>query len=367
MIKTQELTVNMGPVHPSTHGVFRCVIKLDGEYVTDVENHTGYLHRGLEKLAESRTYTQFIPYTDRLDYVSGIMNNHAYVMAVEKLMPELEVPERAEYIRVILAELQRMANHMLFIGTFSLDVAGLTGLFYALRDREYILELLEEVTGSRLTPSFMRIGGVPEDLTPDWLARTRKVIDDIEARAIPEYNDLITGNEIFQARTKLTGIATKEQAIDWGWSGPNLRASGVPYDLRKDEPYSIYDRFEFDVPVGTNGDNFDRYYQRVLEIPESIKILRQAIDTIPEGPIMAKVPKVIKPPAGEVFFQYEHAKGQLGFYIVSDGSTKPYRLRIYSPAFEALGLFPTIGKGCLVQDTVVTLASIDIVLGEVDR
>jgi len=359
--------MNMGPQHPSTHGVFRCVLKLDGEYVTGIENHTGYLHRGLEKLAESRTYTQFIPYTDRLDYVSGLMNNHAYVMAVEKLMPDLEIPERAEFIRVILAEMQRIVNHMLYIGCFALDVAGFTGWFYAFRDREYLLDLLEEVTGSRLTHSFMRIGGVPEDLPDGWVEKCRKVLDDIEKRAIPEYNDLITGNEIFLARTKNTGVATKEQAIDWGWSGPNLRASGVPYDLRKDEPYSVYDRFEFNVPVGENGDNFDRYYMRVLEITESIKIIRQALEMLPEGPIMAKVPKVIKPPAGEAFTQYEQAKGNLGFYIVSDGSTKPYRMRIYSPCFVALGLFPTIGKGCLIQDTVVTLAGIDIVLGEVDR
>lgn len=367
MLKTQELTLNLGPVHPSTHGVYRCVLTLDGEYVQKAVNHIGYLHRGLEKLAESRTYTQFIPYTDRLDYCSGLSNELAYVMAVEKLMGiEEEIPERAQYLRVILAELQRLGSHGICLGSYALDIAGATGYFYAFRERDQVLELINRVGGNRLTPNFMRIGGVRNDLGDDFFSELKKLMDSFPA-AIEEYHGLLTGNEILQARSKGIGVFTKEQALEYGFNGPNLRASGVDYDLRRDEPYGIYDRFKFDVPVCQNGDTFDRFIIRLHEMEQSVKIIQQAIKDIPEGPVMAKVPKVIKPPVGEVFHRIENSKGHLGFHIVSDGSTKPYRTRIYAPTFVMLGAFPEMAKGSHLMDAVMILAAIDIVLGEVDR
>ncbi|WP_418790068.1 NADH-quinone oxidoreductase subunit D [Phosphitispora sp. TUW77] len=367
MLKTQELTLNMGPQHPSTHGVFRCVLKLEGEYIKECVNHTGYLHRGLEKLAESRTYTQFIPYNGRLDYVSGMLNELSYVMAVEKLMGITEeIPERALYLRVILGELQRLASHAIYVGTFGLDMAGTTVYMYAFRDREKILDLLEAASGSRLMPNYMRIGGVAADLDQDWFNQLEKLMDELPA-CIDEYDGILTGNEIAQARTKGVAPVSAEMALNYGFTGPNLRASGIDHDLRRDEPYGIYDRFNFNVPVMKNGDTFDRYVLRLAEMRESIKIIKQAMKGIPEGPIMAKVPKVIKPPVGEAFNRIEGSKGHLGFHIVSDGTTKPYRTRIYSPCFVNLGFLPTAAKGLHLMDLVLALASIDIVLGEVDR
>ncbi len=367
MLKTQELTLNMGPVHPSTHGVYRCVLTLNGEYITKAVNHIGYLHRGLEKMAESRTYTQFIPYTDRLDYCSGLSNELAYVMTVEKLMGITEeIPERAQYLRVICAELQRLASHGICLGSYALDMAASTGYFYAFRERDQVLELITRIGGNRLTPNYMRIGGVAHDLDEAFFSELKQLMDNFPA-GIEEYHGLLTGNEILQARSKGIGVFTKEQALDYGFSGPNLRASGIDYDLRRDEPYGIYDRFDFDVPVLENGDTFDRFIIRIHEMVESVKIIQQAIKDIPEGPVMAKVPKVIKPPAGEVFYRIENSKGHLGFHIISDGSTKPYRTRIYSPTFVMLGAFPEMAKGSHLMDAVLTLAAIDIVLGEVDR
>ena len=365
MIKTQEILVNLGPQHPSTHGVYRCVLTLDGEFVTNAVSVTGYLHRGMEKLAEAKTYTQFIPYNDRLDYVGAMLNGIGYVQAVEKLM-EVEVPERAEYLRIILGELSRIANHMLYVGCFSLDVAGFTGWMYCFRDREKVLDLLEMVTGSRLTFSFARIGGMAEDLPEEFMPKLKEFLASFHA-SIDEYNGLITGNEILQARSVGIARLSAEDAISYGLTGPNLRASGVNYDLRKAQPYGIYDRFDFDVPVLNNGDNFDRYRMRILEMEQSYRIIQQAIESLPEGPVMAKVPKVLKPAAGEAYHQVEAAKGILGFYIVSDGSTKPYRMHIRGPSYVNLGIFPPLAKGTTLQDTVLTLAGIDICLGEVDR
>lgn len=367
MLKTQELALNMGPVHPSTHGVYRCVLTLDGEYIQNAVNHIGYLHRGLEKMAESRTYNQFIPYTDRLDYCSGLANELAYVMAVEKLLGITEeIPERAQYLRVICTELQRLASHGICVGSFALDIAGATGFFYAFRERDRVLELITRIGGNRLTPNYMRIGGVAWDLDEDFFRELKQLMDEFPAY-LDEYDGLLTGNEILQARTIGVAPVTKEQAVDWGFTGPNLRASGVDSDLRRDEPYGIYDRFKFDVPVCKNGDTFDRFCMRIREMRESVKIIQQALKDIPEGPVMAKVPKVIKPPVGEVFHRIENAKGHLGFHIVSDGSTKPYRTRIYSPTFVMLDAFPEMAKGTHIMDAVLILASIDIVLGEVDR
>ncbi|WP_202820021.1 NADH-quinone oxidoreductase subunit D [Calderihabitans maritimus] len=365
VLRTQEITLNMGPQHPSTHGVYRAILTLDGETVVDVENVVGYLHRGVEKLAEDRTYTQFIPYTDRMDYLAALINEMGYVQAVEKLMG-IEVPERAEYIRVIMAELQRIASHMVFVGSMALDVAGFTGWMYAFRDRERILDLFDMVAGGRLTINYMRIGGVADDLPEEFIPALRKILAELPA-CFDEYDGLVTGNEIFQARCKGVGVIDAETAINYGFTGPNLRACGVPFDLRKVTPYGIYDRFDFEVPVGENGDTFDRFVMRIQEMRQSVRIIEQAVRDLPEGPIMAKVPKVIKPPAGEVYHQIEGAKGILGYYIVSDGSSKPYRLHVHSPSFVNLGAFPLLARGGNIQDAVAALASIDIVLGEVDR
>lgn len=367
MLKTQELTLNLGPHHPSTHGVFRCVINLEGEYITKAVNHIGYLHRGLEKLAESRTYTQFIPYNGRLDYVAGLLNELSYVQTVEKLMGITgEIPERAEYIRIIMGELQRLASHAIYYGSMALDMAGSTAWFYSFRDRDDILDLMETVTGQRLMHNYIRIGGVAADLPEGWIDKCKEFMKKM-SEGIAEYEGILIGNEIFQARTKGVASVSKEMALNYGFTGANLRASGVDSDLRRDEPYGIYDRFKFRVPIGTTGDTFDRVIVRIEEMKESVKIVEQALQDIPEGPIMAKVPKVIKPPVGEAYHRLENAKGHLGFYIVSDGSTKPYRTHIYSPVFVNLGVFPEMVKGCQLQDAIVALASLDLVLGEIDR
>jgi NADH-quinone oxidoreductase subunit D len=367
MLKTQEFILNMGPQHPSTHGVFRCVLHLDGEYINKAVNHTGYLHRGMEKLAEARTYTQFIPYNGRLDYCSGMLNELTYVQTVEKLMGITgEIPERAEYIRIIMGELQRMASHAIYVGCYALDMSGFTGWMYAFRDREKMLDIIEEASGQRMMPNYMRIGGVANDIEDNILTMVDKLMDEMPAN-IDEYDGIISGNEILQSRSIGVGVIPAQMAIDYGYTGPNLRASGVDHDLRRDEPYGIYDRFKFKVPVYKNGDSMDRYMVRIIEMRESVKIIKQALKDIPEGPVMAKVPKVLKPPAGEAFHRIENSKGHLGFHIVSDGSTKPYRTRISSPSFVNLGSLPEMAKGMHIMDIVVALASIDIVLGEVDR
>lgn len=364
MLKTEEITLNMGPQHPSTHGVFRVILKVDGETVREAEPVCGYLHRGVEKLAEDRTYTQFIPYTDRLDYLAAMLNNLGYVMAVEELMG-IEVPERAQYIRVICAELSRIASHLVATAAYSVDLGGFTGFLYPFRDREKVLDLFEMLTGSRMTVSYMRIGGVAADLPDEFLPALENFLDYLPA-CLDEYDGLITGNEIFQARTKKVGILDPETAVNYGITGPNLRASGVNYDLRKARPYSGYERFEFEVPLGKNGDCFDRFRLRILEMRQSLCIIRQAMEGLPEGPVMAKVPKVIKPPKGDAYFEIEGAKGVLGYYVVSDGSNKPYRIHVRRPSFINLGILNELVKGWKIADVVAILGSLDIVLGEVD-
>ncbi|MDF2921251.1 MAG: dehydrogenase subunit [Paenibacillaceae bacterium] len=365
MIKTQEIKINMGPQHPSTHGVYRCILSLDGETVTHAENVVGYLHRGIEKLAESRTYTQFIPYTDRFDYICALLNEIGYVEAVEKL-GGIEVPERAKYIRVIMGEINRIANHLLYIASYALDFGGFTPWMYLFRDRERLLDLMEMVTGGRLTMNYMRIGGVAADLPEAFFPGIRSFLDDFP-KLVQEYYDIFLGNEIMWGRAKGAGVLSKEMALEYGVTGPNLRASGVGFDLRKEEG-SFYNRFDFQVPVREGGDSYDRLILRALEMQESAKIIAQALEQLPaEGPIIAKVPKVFKPAAGEVFHRVEAAKGQLGYYVVSDGTTKPYRVHVHSPSFVGLGMFPEICKGHNIQDAVAIFASIDIVLGEVDR
>jgi len=363
-IKTDRYVLNMGPQHPSTHGVFRVIATLDGEVIVDAQPVCGYLHRGIEKLAEARTYTQVIPYTDRMDYLAGMLNNMGYVMAVEKLMG-VEVPERAEYIRVICAELSRIASHLVAVGSYSADIGGLTGFFYTFRDREKILDLLEMASGSRLTFSYMRVGGVADDLPPEFFPAAQKLVKELPA-ALDEYDGLITGNEIFQARTKFVGILDAKKAIDYSISGPNLRGSGVNWDLRKARPYSVYDRFDFEVPLGQNGDCFDRFRLRMIEMRQSLRIVEQALAGLPEGTHLGKVPKVIKPPAGEVYHEIEGAKGILGYYLVSDGSPKPYRMHVRRPSFINLGVLADLVQGWKIADVVAILGSLDIVLGEVD-
>lgn len=363
--RTEALTLNMGPQHPSMHGVFRMVVQLEGETVKTIEPKLGYLHRGMEKLAESRTYAQFVPYTDRLDYISAPHNNLAYVQTVEKLMG-LEIPERAEYLRIIYAELARIASHLVMIGSMALDMGGFTAWGYTFRDRERILDLYEMSAGQRMTVNCMRIGGVGNEPPPEFWPALNSYLDELPAM-IEEYYGIYLGNEITMTRLKGVGILTKETAEKYCVTGPVLRASGVQYDVRKADPYGIYDRFDFDVPVLHGGDTYDRTLIRLLEIKESGRILRQAVRDIPEGPVMAKVPRVIKPPVGEVYHRVENPKGELGFYIVSDGSTKPARLRIRPGTFVNMQMFPEISENTLIQDVIVIFASLDVCLGEVDK
>lgn len=365
-LNTQEFKINMGPHHPSTHGVFRLLLTMDGETVTHAESIVGYLHRGIEKIAEARTYSQFIPYTDRLDYSASMLMNLGFVQAVERLM-EVEVPERAEILRVIICELQRMASHMLAIGTFiqDLGVSGHAAFMYCQRDREKIMVLFEMLCGARQTYNYMRVGGLSYDIPDGFLATLKRYMDEIEA-SLEDYWALSLENELFIARTKGIAIITKEQAINWALSGPNLRASGVDYDLRKTRPYGVYGRYQFDVPVATEGDVLARYTCRGQEMAQCIRIIRQAMDDLAAGAVMGKVPKVIKPPKGEMYHGIESSRGILSYHIISDGSDKPYRLHIRRPSFINLAILDSLLPGIKLADVVATLGSIDIVLGEVD-
>ena len=365
MIRTEEIQVNMGPQHPSTHGVLRMILKLDGETVVEAKPDIGYLHRGIEKLAEKRSYTQFIPLTDRTDYLSAMINNVVYAMAVEEIMG-IEVPERAEFIRVIMMELNRIASHLVFVGAFGLDLGASTPFLYAFREREDIMDLFEMTCGARLTYSYVRPGGVSRDLPAGFDRKTREFLKKMPSR-LDEIDDLFSKNEIVLIRTRGVGTISAEDAIDYALSGPSLRASGVKFDLRKNEPYSVYNRLEFNMVTLPSGDCLDRYLVRVGEIRESLKIVEQALDMLPEGEYTAKVPKVLKPPAGEVYTRVESSRGDLGVYLVSDGSANPYRLHWRPPSFINLAAVGQMVKGWKVADTVAILGSLDIVLGEVDR
>jgi NADH-quinone oxidoreductase subunit D len=366
MFDTDQLVINMGPQHPSTHGVLRLVLHLDGERVMHADVVIGYLHRGIEKLSEARDWTQIILLTDRIDYVAAATNNLGYCETVEKLM-QLEVPRRARYIRTILSELQRLASHLVWLGTHAMDIGAVTVFLYCLRERELVLDLFEEFCGARLTYNSMRIGGLPQDLPPGWDRKVLALCTVIDEK-VGEYETLLTQNRIWLERTRQIGVITADDAIACGFSGPPLRASGVYRDVRKDEPYAAYAEFAFDVPLGTAGDTYDRYLVRLEEFRQSTRIIRQAIDGLPEGPVMAKVPRLIKPPAGETYHAIEAPKGELGFFIVSDGkSLSPYRMRVRPPSFCNLQLLPKLVKGHLVADVVALIGTIDIVLGEVDR
>lgn len=365
MIRTEEMLLNVGPQHPSTHGVFRLVLKIDGEIIVEAKPVIGYLHRGTEKLAENLQYTQIIPYTDRMDYVSAMTNNYVIVHAVETMMG-IQIPERAEYLRVLAMELNRVASHLLWWGTFILDFGATSPLLYAFRDREMILNLLNELSGARLTFNYMRVGGVKWDAPEGWLEKVAEFIPYLRGQ-LKGYHQLVSGNEIFLNRTKGIGKYTKEDAINYSLSGPNLRSTGVKWDLRKDEPYSIYDRFDFDVVTREEGDALARYYCRLGEIEESLKIIEQALEQFPkEGEIMAKVPKIIKAPKGEAFVRIEGSRGEIGCYISSDGKKEPYRLKFRRPSFYNLQILPKLLEGESISNLIAILGAVDIVLGEVD-
>jgi NADH-quinone oxidoreductase subunit D len=362
------LEVSMGPHHPSTHGVFRMDVMLDGEHVVKLKPVFGYLHRNHEKIAEGASYLSSMPYTDRLDYFCSLTNNWAYALAVEKLAG-LQAPERAEHIRVITAELTRLQNHACLIGFLVQDMgASGTPLMYAFREREKILDLFESLTGARMMCNYMRFGGCRCDLPPGWLEQTQKVVDEFP-RFIDEFERFLADNEILMARTQGVGVLPRELAINAGITGPLLRAAGVNYDLRKVDKYGIYDRFEFRVPLGDHGDTYDRYMIRVLEMRESIKILQQAIKAIPSGPIVDPKTKLrgFRPKAGEAYGRIEAPKGELGFYLISDGSPNPYRYRVRPPSLINLTVLEDMCLGQMIADVVVILGSVDIVLGEVDR
>lgn len=370
-IRTEEMLINMGPQHPSTHGVLRLELVVDGEIVVDVIPHIGYLHRCFEKHAESmRNYQQVIPYCDRLDYLASMNMDLAYAIGVEKLLG-IKVPERVEYIRVIMAELQRIASHLVAIGTYGLDLGAFTPFLYCFRDRERILDLFEMTCGARLLYNYIWVGGVSHDLPPGFIDKAKAFCEYFRPN-IKELNDLLSFNDIFIKRTANIGILPADVAIAYGCSGPMLRGSGVNWDLRRDDPYSIYDRFQWDVVVGkgemgTVGDCWDRHIVRVREMEQSLNIIEQALEGIPEGDIHSAVPKRIRPDAGEVYVRSESPRGEIGFYIISDGTAKPYRVKARSPAFVNLSVVPQICKGYMIADLVAIIGSIDIVLGEVDR
>ncbi len=382
-----EMVVNMGPQHPSTHGVLRLELKLDGEVVREAIPHIGYLHRCFEKHSENLSYPQIIPFTDRMDYIAAMNQNWGFCLAVEKLLEadesrNFEVPERAEYLRVLICELNRIASHLLSFGTYGMDLGAFTPFLYAFRDRERLLLLFEKVCGARLTYNYVRIGGVSEiiPMEPGSIGE-QNYLDEIEAfldyfePKIDEYNELLTKNSIFSERTTDVAVMSAEMALSYGATGPNLRGSGVDWDLRKDEPYSIYDRFDFDVPVAVDvpelgavvGDCWCRYKIRMDEMKESVRIVRQILaEGLPDGPVMADL-KAVRPPKGEIYFRSEAPRGELGFYIVSDGTPKPVRVKGRSPCFSALSVMQELSRGLMVADIIAIIGSIDIVMGEVDR
>ena len=365
-IRTEPFVVNIGPQHPSTHGVFRMKVTLDGERIIDAEMIVGYLHRSLEKLAEERTYTQNIPFTDRMDYLAAMSNNLGYCLAVEKL-GGIRVPERGEYIRVIMAELQRIANHCMAVGTFINDAgAWQTPLMWLFAEREKILDLFEMTCGARLTLNYMRVGGVAFDIPDEFIPAARKFIDQFPGR-LDEVERLLVENEILLARSRGVGAIPTDAAINASLTGPMLRASGVAWDIRVADPYSIYPRFNVQIPVGTDGDSYDRFMVRLAEMRESTRIVDQALREIPKGPHNVSVPLSIRPPVGEAYARVESPKGELGFYVVSDGGTAPYRFHVRPPSLINLSLLKEMVVGSTIADAIVAFGSIDIVIGELDR
>lgn len=390
MASTETMTINMGPQHPSTHGVLRLVLELDGEIIQKITPHIGYLHRGVEKLSEHRTYHQTLPLTDRLDYLAPMSNNLGYVLAVEKLLG-IEVPERAQTVRVIMTELTRLKSHLVWLACHALDIGAMTVFIYAFREREMIMSLYEKISGARMTSNYFRVGGLSQDVYAGFEKDVREVIDTFPGH-FDTYEGLLTKNTIWLNRTIGNGVISAEDAIDYGITGPALRGSGVDWDLRRDNPYSGYENYDFQVPVGQNCDTFDRYKVRLIEMREAVKIIRQALDSLKPGPVLADAPQVCYPPKesvynsieglihhfkiasegfaapeGEVYQGIEAPKGELGFYLVSDGGTKPYRMRIRPPSFVNLGAIEKMCKGAMLADLVAVIGTLDIVLGEIDR
>ncbi len=388
--RKEELLLNMGPQHPATHGVLRVVFDLDGERIVKSTPDLGYLHRGVEKLCEGLAYMQILPHTDRLDYVCSMTNNYAYVRAVEKLLC-MKIPERAEYIRTIVAEMQRIVGHLFWLGTQALDIGAMTVFFWTFREREALLDMFEKLCGARLTLNYYRIGGVDSDFTPELVSGLRAFLEAFPNH-LNEYDELLLNNRIWIGRTKNVAVISGADAINFGLTGPVLRGSGVAYDVRKLEPYGAYDKVDWEVPVGKNGDTYDRYWVRLEEMRQSARILRQCLDQMPEGPIMADVPQVtpppkanvmrdmeslihhfiiftqgFKPPRGETYCATEAPKGELGFFIISDGSPRPYRLKIRSPSFVHMGAFDHMARGYLISDAITIFGTYDIVMGECDR
>ncbi len=391
-LQTKELTINMGPQHPATHGVLRLVLALDGETVVKCTPYVGYLHRGVEKLGENRTYLTALPLTDRLDYIAAMANNQAYCLAVERLFG-IEAPERAQYIRTMVSEMSRISSHILWLGTHALDIGAMTVFLYSFREREWILDLFEMLCGARLTTSYARIGGVRNDVSQRFLDSLYQFTQEFPKR-VEEYETLIDQNRIWLKRTKGIGVIEADEAVNWGLSGPTLRGSGVAYDVRKYAPYDAYDKVEFDVPIGKVGDVYDRYRCRMEEFRQSNRIIRQCIEKLPRGPIMAPdAPKLTLPPKnnvlksmesmihhfilitkgpmaapeGEIYSAVEAPKGELGFYFVSDGTGKPYRMRVRSPSFVHASVIPRLCEGALIADVIANIGTVDIVLGECDR
>ncbi len=370
-LRTDEMIINMGPQHPSTHGVLRLEIVVEGEIIVDVIPHIGYLHRCFEKHAEHMTnYQQVLPYCDRMDYVAAMNNEHGYAVAVERLL-KIQVPERVEYIRVIMAELQRIASHLIAVGTYGIDAGAFTPFLYCFTDREKILDLFEMTCGARLLYNYIWVGGLSHDLPPKFVDQAKEFCKYFRPR-IKQFNDLLTYNEIFVKRTANVGVLPKDVAINYASSGPMLRGSGVNWDLRRDDPYSIYDKFEWESQigkgeVGTVGDCWDRHIVRMREMEQSTNIIEQALAKIPEGNVQAAIPKRIRPDVGEIYVRTETPRGELGYYIVSDGSASPYRVKVRAPAFVNLSVLPEISRGSMLADLVLIAGSTDIVLGEVDR
>ena len=369
-VATEEMLVNMGPQHPSTHGVLRLVLRTDGEMVLEAVPHIGYLHRCAEKIGENLAYYQYVPYTDRMDYLAGMNNNVGWALAVEKLA-RLEVPKRAAYIRVIVCELNRIASHLVSMGTYGLDLGAFTPFLYAFREREFILDLFEAVCGARLTYSYATIGGVTHDLPAGWIEKCREFLDYFSPK-IDEYDALLSFNHIFIKRTANVGVLHHDVAIDYCLTGPVLRGSGIKWDLRKNMTYSSYEDFDFEVPIGDGrmghvGDSWDRYYVRMQEMRQSVRIIRQALDRLPAGSHRVALPKLFKVPAGEVYMETEGARGQLGFYIESRGGAIPYRVKVRGPSFCNLSVTNEVCRDCLLADVPAIIGSIDVVMGEVDR
>ncbi len=392
MANTETMTINMGPQHPSTHGVLRLVLELDGELVTKATPHVGFLHRGIEKLSEHRTYHQVLPLTDRMDYLAPMHNNLGYVLAVEKLLGITDqIPERAQVVRVLLAELTRIKSHLVWLACHALDIGAMTVFIYCFREREEIMNFYEEISGARMTSNYFRVGGLSADLPAGFEEKVRKFANDMPGH-IETYEGLLTGNKIWQKRIKDVGVISAEDAIDVGLTGPCLRASGVDWDLRRDQPYSGYENYDFEVVVDDGCDTWARYHCRLKEMRESCKIIHQALDKLKPGPILADVPKVVLPPKqdvvntieglihhfkiisegfhpeeGEVYVGVENPKGEVGYYLVSDGSPRPYRMKVRPASFINLQALPQMVEGSLIADVVAVIGTLDIVLGEIDR